>query len=906
MYYQVGGCLSSNHHTYIEREADRQLYESLRTTEYCYVLNSRQIGKSSLKVRTMKQLQAEGFICVDIDLSIMGGKGVTPEEWYGGVVGMLSGELQPSVNIRDWWTTHSHIAPVTRFNQFINEILKIQKDRDIIIFFDEIDDVLCLNFKDSFFALIRSCYNQRATNPDYQHLTFCLLGVSTPAELIQDYSKTPFNIGQAIELKGFSLNDDLTPLEKGLSDKTDVPQIVLKEILFWTRGQPFLTQKICRLIKNSPDVIPPGKEAQIVRNLVQENLIINWHYHDEPQHFRTIEARLFRNEKGTICLLELYKQILKSDTLSADNSYEQVELKLSRLVIQDKANLKIFNPIYRQIFTLKWAEQKLDDLRPYARQLKAWEESFREDESQLLKGRELEDILSWKKDKSLGQLDHKFIAASQELERKKTTKNLDQQTKRANKWKVRTAVIALGFVVLGLASIGGGLYFTTTFCSWGNLRIADKCIPVNDLIGTSGEKNLFSNERNSLLDTGMAAFKKGDYKNAELWFKKAKDTAKNDPIPRIYLNNTIARAEENPYKIAVVVPIRYRSAVAQEVLRGVADAQTKFNNNEKQDNRSSLLEVVIYDDQSEPDIAGAIADKIAQDQSISAVVGHIGSDLSAKALPKYEKAKIVMISPTSTSPQLKGDYFYRPLPSDTQNGENLAKYVKENLAVPHVLIFYDSKSIFSKGLKASFTSSFEQQGGKIVDAIDMNADDFDPENIFDKADLKKEKIQAAILLPAINTLSSAIAVAIKSSKLPKDQRLKLFGNDVMYSSDLLCQAGQAVEGLVLPIPWQLNNKTKGYGNEDKEDKWPGSINWRTAMAYDATTAIIHSLSEKATRQSVSEKLKALKLEANETSGDPLFFRKNGDPERETRFVQVTKDAPNRPTCSQFGFKLISE
>ena len=56
---------------------------------------------------------------------------------------------------------------------------------------------------DDFFALIRFCYNQRAINPEYNRISFAIFGVATPSDLIADKNRTPFNIGQAIDLRGF-------------------------------------------------------------------------------------------------------------------------------------------------------------------------------------------------------------------------------------------------------------------------------------------------------------------------------------------------------------------------------------------------------------------------------------------------------------------------------------------------------------------------------------------------------------------------------------------------------------------------------------------------------------------------------------------------------------------------------
>jgi hypothetical protein len=57
---------------------------------------------------------------------------------------------------------------------------------------------------DEFFAGIRECYNRRTQGPEFERLTFCLLGVASPSDLIRDTRTTPFNIGRRIELTDFT------------------------------------------------------------------------------------------------------------------------------------------------------------------------------------------------------------------------------------------------------------------------------------------------------------------------------------------------------------------------------------------------------------------------------------------------------------------------------------------------------------------------------------------------------------------------------------------------------------------------------------------------------------------------------------------------------------------------------
>ena len=350
-FFVAGGTLRPDAPSYVKRPEDDDLLDLALAGEFCYVLTPRQMGKSSLMVQTANRLQERGARTAVIDLTSIG-TDVSVEQWYLGLLTRLRSQLGLRIDSEVWWIAHASLSVVQRFTDFLHDVVLAEIEGPVVIFIDEIDTTLNLGFSDDFFAAIRFAYNARAADPTYNRLTFVLLGVAAPADLIKDPNRTPFNIGHRVDLYEFS-QEDAGILQQGLEAVfPQQGQIIFARIYHWTNGHPYLTQKLCLAATEAGN----GRWTDEQVDGLVERLFLAKEARKES-NLQFVRSKILDHPQARQ-LLALYRKVYSGERIADDErSPIQNQLELSGLVQAKSGYLSVRNRVYGRAFDSAWVRE---------------------------------------------------------------------------------------------------------------------------------------------------------------------------------------------------------------------------------------------------------------------------------------------------------------------------------------------------------------------------------------------------------------------------------------------------------------------------------------------------------------------------------------------------------------------
>ena len=201
------------------------------------------------------------------------------------------------------------------------------------------------------------------------------------------------------------------------------------------------------------------------------------------------------------------------------------------------------------------------------------------------------------------------------------------------------------------------------------------------------------------------------------------------------------------------------------------------------------LELVVEDNQSRAGESATVARKLISREKVVAILGEVASSRSLEIAPVAQRAKIPMISPSSTNPKVTevGDYIFRVCFIDPFQGTVMAKFAKDTLMAKRVAVVTSVSSAYSVGLAKYFKERFTADGGEI--ALEQKYAEGDKDF---KAQLTAVRAAGvdAIFVPGYYTEAALITRQARELGL----KIPLFGGDGWEAPQLLEIGGKAIEG----------------------------------------------------------------------------------------------------------------
>jgi serine/threonine-protein kinase len=228
---------------YLARGADAELSRLSTVSGQTLLIEApRQMGKSSLLRRYLADCSQAGKRTAYVDLSGL------DFDSYGGLLTGIAAELSQELGMDE--ASPPAISKSQQLTHWVQQRILSPGAEPVALAFDEVDSIFAQDYRQKFFALLRSWHNRRPpANSPWRKLDLALVISTEPHLLIDDLSLSPFNVGNRIRLQPFTAEEcqRLNQLHHRLTgrqlDETQVNQ--LRELL---GGQPYLTRLAYHLV----------------------------------------------------------------------------------------------------------------------------------------------------------------------------------------------------------------------------------------------------------------------------------------------------------------------------------------------------------------------------------------------------------------------------------------------------------------------------------------------------------------------------------------------------------------------------------------------------------------------------------------------------------------------------------
>lgn len=188
---------------------------------------------------------------------------------------------------------------------------------------------------------------------------------------------------------------------------------------------------------------------------------------------------------------------------------------------------------------------------------------------------------------------------------------------------------------------------------------------------------------------------------------------------------TSSSSNAGPVKLGVVVPLTGDGASYGIPIRRAGELAVE-EINAAGGIAGAPLEVVWEDGKCDAKEGTAAAQKLINVDQVKVIFGGVCSSETLAMAPLAEAAKVLIVSPSATSPDLTaaGDFVFRTAPSDAAAGSVAAEYAYAKMGAKKAAVISQTTD-YAQGLRKVFTARLAALGGTIVADETYNNGDTD-------------------------------------------------------------------------------------------------------------------------------------------------------------------------------------